>query len=229
VGDKEIKGITVKFNADGSAGGGVGGAVWSRQTPATPGGFPYGGIEWLTGVVTASEGGQTSIYTAGLGQVAFSADLGRFVTKLDESGNILWSLSDTTTIVYPPPGTTSEFWFTRTTGLAATEDSLYVASRNETSGVVHPDLKKYDEDGNLLWSRTSGASGEYRGATSAGGNVYTVGQTNPEGANPDFLIESWDGAGNLLWSQTYAYSLTQDTLRGCTKTPLYVWNRLECQ
>ncbi len=100
VGSKEIKGITLKFNADGSAGGGVGGAVWSRQTPAAPGGFPYGGIEWLTGVVAASEGGQTRLYTAGLGQPGFSGDLGRFITKLDDSGNILWSRTDTTTIVH---------------------------------------------------------------------------------------------------------------------------------
>ena len=64
VGDKERKGITVKFNADGSAGGGVGGAVWTRQTPAAPGGFAYGGIEWLTGVTTVSEGGQARIEVA---------------------------------------------------------------------------------------------------------------------------------------------------------------------
>ena len=38
VGGKEFKGISVKFNADGTPGSSVGGAVWSRQTPAPPGG-----------------------------------------------------------------------------------------------------------------------------------------------------------------------------------------------
>lgn len=91
VGDKEGKGVTVKFNSDGSAGSGAGSSVWTRQTPAAPGGFTYGGHEWLTGVTTASEGGLSRLYTAGLGQVGFSADLARFITKLDESVNILWS------------------------------------------------------------------------------------------------------------------------------------------
>ncbi len=213
VGDKEGKGVTVKFNADGSAGGGVGGAVWSRQTPAAPGGFPYGGHEWLTGVTTASEGGQTRLYTVGLGQPGFSADVGRFVTKLDESGNILWSRTDTTTITHPPAGTTSELWGTRTTGIAATGDSLYMASRKEAGG-VHPDLKKYDANGNLLWTRNSGVAGEYRAVASASGNVYAVGQTNPDTANPDFLIESWDDAGNLLWSKVYDRSSAEDILNG---------------
>jgi len=211
VGGKEGKGVTAKFNADGSAGGGTGGAVWSQQTPIAPGGFRYGGHEWLTSLTTVSESGQTMIYTAGLGQVAFSHDLGRFVTKLDDSGNILWSRSDTTTITSPPAGTLSESWFTRTTGIAATGDSLYVASRSETGG-LHPDLKKYDSNGNLLWTRTSAAAGEYRGATSAGGNVYAVGQTDPGAANSDFLIEGWGGAGNLLWSKTYDRSSTEDVL-----------------
>lgn len=214
VGDKEGKGVTVKFNADGSAGGGVGGSVWSRQTPAAPGGFAYGGHEWLTGVTTASEGGLTRLYTAGLGQTfgpgSMRGNLGRFVTKMDESGNILWSRSDTTTFVNAP---SSDLWFSRTTGIAATGDSLYMASRNETSG-VHPDLKKYDSNGNLLWSRSSVASGEYRAVTSAGGNVYAVGQTNPDTANPDFLIESWDGSGDLLWSRIYARSSAEDILNG---------------
>lgn len=213
VGGKEGKGITVKFNADGSPAGGAGGSAWSRQTPAAPGGFPYGGHEWLTGVTTAYEGGQTRLYTAGFGQVEFSARIGRFITKLDESGNILWSRSDATTIVSPPPGTTSELWFAHKTGLAATGTSLYVASRNETGG-VHPDLKKYDSSGNLLWTRSSVVSGEYRAVTSAGGNVYAVGQTNPNTANPDFLIESWDGSGNLLWSKIYARSPAADILHG---------------
>lgn len=210
VGSKEFKGITVLFNADGSMGGGVGGSVWARQTPGAPGGFPYGGFEFLTGVVTASEAGQSRIYAAGLGQPGFSGDLGRFVTKYDESGNILWTRSDTTTIVH---AASSTLWDTRTTGIAATGDSLYVASRSENSG-VHPDLKKYDPDGNLLWSRTSAAAGEYRSVTSADGKVYAVGQTNPDTANPDFLIESWDAAGNLLWSKTYGRNSAQDILNG---------------
>lgn len=203
VGGKEGKGVTVTFKADGSAGGGAGGALWSRQTPAAPGGFPYGGHEWLTAVTTASEGGNTRLYTVGIGErVGFTPEFGLFVTKLDDSGNILWSRNDfTPTNAHNTPS------------IAATDNGLYVASRNDTSG-VHPYLKRYDQNGNLLWSRTSAASGEYRAVTLAGANVYAVGQTNPETANPDFLIESWDGAGNLLWSKTYDRSSSEDILHG---------------
>ncbi|WP_300449491.1 PEP-CTERM sorting domain-containing protein [Accumulibacter sp.] len=203
VGGKEGKGVTVKFNADGSAGGGVGGAVWSRQTPAAPGGFPYGGHEWLTGVTTAFEGGQTRLYTAGVGErVGFTSEWGLFVTKLDDSGNILWSRND-----FSPTNAHNR------PSITAIDNGVYVASRNDTSG-IHPYLKKYNQDGNLVWSKTSAASGEYLGVASAGGNVYAVGQTNPETANPDFLIESWDGAGNLLWSKTYDRGSAEDILNG---------------
>lgn len=203
VGGKERKGITVKFNADGSAGSGVGGAVWSRQTPAAPGGFPYGGHEWLTSVATASEGGQSKIYAVGIGErFGFTQEWGLFVTKLDDSGNVLWSRNDLTpTNVNNMPSIT------------ATDNAVYVASRNDASG-IHPYLKGYDQNGSLLWSRTSVASGEYRAVTSAGGNVYAVGQTNPDTANADFLIESWDGSGNLLWSRTYDRGSAKDILNG---------------
>lgn len=203
VGDKEGKGVTVKFNADGSAGGGVGGAVWSRQTPAAPGGFPYGGHEWLTAVTEASESGQTRLYTAGIGErFGFTSEWGLFVTKLDDSGNILWSGND-----FAPTNAHN------TPSIITTDNGVYVASRNDTSG-IHPYLKRYDQDGNLVWSRTSAASGEYLGVASAGGKVYAVGQTNPETANPDFLIESWDDAGNLLWSKVYDRSSAEDILNG---------------
>lgn len=205
VGDKEGKGITVNFNPNGSAGGGVGGAVWSQQTPAAPGGFSYGGHEWLTGVTTATQGGQTMLYAAGIGErVGFTSKFGIFVTKLDDSGNVLWSRNDSTPSIYSQANAPA---------IVATEDSVYVASRNDTSA-VHPYLKKYDLNGNLIWTRTSVAPGEYRGVTSAGGNVYAVGEINPGTANSDFLVESWDGAGNLLWSKTYDRISAEDILNG---------------
>jgi len=214
VGGKEGKGTTVKFNSDGSDAGGPGGAAWTRQTPGAPGAFAYGGIEFLTGVTTAPESGQTRIYVAGLGQTfgpgSLRGNLGRFVAKLDDSGNILWSRSDATTFVNAPG---SELWGTRTTGIVATGDYLFMASRKEDGG-VHPDLKKYDSNGSLLWTRNSGASGEYRAVTSANGTVYAVGQTDPDSANTDFLIESWDGSGNLLWSKSYDRNSAEDTLHG---------------
>lgn len=205
VGDKENKGITVRFNADGAAGLGVAGAVWSRQTPAPPGGFPYGGGEWLTGLSTANESGQTYLYAVGVGErTGFTANYGTFLTKLDESGNIFWSRNDFTFTNY-----------TNRAAVAATGSGVVVATRSDNSG-QHPYLKFYDVSGNLIWSRTSGISGEYLGIATASNKIFAVGKSVVTATDSDFLLESWDSAGNLLWSKTYDRNSAEDILNGVT-------------
>lgn len=203
VGDKEAKGIAVRFNADGSAGGSIAGSVWASQTPSAPGGFPYGGGERLSGVTTAKEGGQNYLYAVGIGErVGFTANYGTFLSKLDETGNVLWSTNDFTFTNY-----NSE------PAVSATGTTVFLAARNDNSG-EHPYLKSYDNGGNLQWARTSSVTGEYLGVTTGAGSVFAVGRVPVSSGNTDFLIESWDLAGNLLWTKIYDRNGGEDMLDG---------------
>jgi len=203
VGDKEGKGISVKFNTDGTASGGIAGAVWSRQTPTAPGGFPYGGHEWLTGITAAKEGSQNYLYTAGIGErTGFTSNFGTFLSKLDESGNVLWTKND--------------FTFSNASNqpaVASTGANVYMATRSDNAG-EHPYLKSYDTNGNLLWAKTSPITGEYLGVTTANNQIFAVGQAPISFSNTDLLFESWDSVGNQLWSKTYDRNSAEDTLNG---------------
>jgi hypothetical protein len=202
VGSKEAKGITVRFNLDGSAGTGFAGSVWDRQTPPAPGGFPYGGYEYLTGIGTAVQGGQTFVFSTGFGEVqGFSGWTGSFVDKLDEAGNRLWTRSDSTRGNWLPAA------------VAASNDAVYVATSLGNSA-ISPYIRKYDAAGTLLWSRTSSTAGAYRGVTLSGATVVAVGQASLSGGASDFLIEAWDSAGNRLWSHAYDTGGAAETLDG---------------
>ncbi|WP_295435270.1 kelch repeat-containing protein [uncultured Thiodictyon sp.] len=203
VGGKEAKGITVRFNLDGSAGAGYGGNVWERQTPPAPGGFSYGGYEFLTGITSATQAGQAFVFSVGFGQVSGCDCWGSFVDKFDEAGNRLWTRSDSTTATYT----------LLRSSVAASADAVYVAT-SRGNPATKPYIRKYDAAGTLQWTRTSTASGSYRGVTLSGTTVIAVGQAPLSAGATDFLIEAWDSAGNPLWSRTYDAGGTTETLDG---------------
>ncbi len=127
---------------------------------------------------------------------------GTFLSKLDESGNVLWSRNDFTFTNYNSEA-----------AIAATGTNVFLAARSDNSG-EHPYLKSYDNSGNLQWARTSLVTGEYLGVATAGSQVFAVGQVPVSPGNTDFLIESWDLAGNLLWTKRYDRNLAEDLLDG---------------
>jgi hypothetical protein len=196
VGDKEPKGITVNFSPDGTT------TNWQSQTPAAPGAFPYGGYESLKGNSIATENGQTYIYATGTAQSGWSNGGRLFLSKLDASGNVQWTVTDAANNAYS--------FGARVVTLGGAE---YVAGGNSDSGVIQAYLKKYDSNGTLVWAQTS-VAGQFNGLTPdpSGSYVYTVGQTG--GSNADFLIQKWDLNGNVVWSRTYDRSGAEDILNG---------------
>ena len=87
--------------------------------------------------------------------------------------------------------------------------NVYAAGATSSFGAGGNDLLllKYDSQGNLLWRRTWGGSGD-EGASGVGldsaGNVYVVGSTDSFGAGwYDALILKFDASGNLIWSRTW--------------------------
>jgi N-acetylneuraminic acid mutarotase len=204
-GGKENKGITVKFPLTGATGGGFGGALWDRQTPAAPGALPYGGSEALWASLLTVEGGGTFAYVTGSGQ-ANGANGGRlFVSKLDASGTVIWTRNDSANMI------NNAYSIGR--GLAALNGNIYVSGFNSDSG-NKAYLRKYDANGNLLWSRTT-TTGSYIGVTALGSAIFAVGQVG-SGVAANFLVDKWDEAGNLVWSQQYDRNGAEDFLYAVT-------------
>ena len=202
VGGKEQKAITVKFPLTGATGGGFGGSIWDRQTPAAPGAFAYGGFEYFFASLVTVESGNTFVYATGAGQIN-GVTRRLFVSKLDTNGVVLWTRDDSATTV----GSYSDG-----RGLAALNGNIYVAGRNDGAGANQGHLRKYDASGNLIWSR-SAAAGSYMGVTALGASIFTVGQAG-SGASANFLVEKWDEAGNRAWSQQYDRNSAEDILTG---------------
>ncbi|MFN0056272.1 MAG: Ig-like domain-containing protein, partial [Planctomycetales bacterium] len=196
VGDKEGKGITVDFPADG------GNSRWERQTPAAPGAFTYGGWETLYDSAVAVEGGETYIYVSGQAQSGFSNGGRLFLSKLNAAGNVLWTRTDPA----GNPGSDGR-------RVVAQGGYIYVAGSTSDSGTQKAYIKKYDPSGALVWAKTS-AAGAFHGLTvdAANGSLYAVGQTS--GTNADFLAEKWDLAGNIVWSKSYDRVAATDILNG---------------
>ncbi len=204
-GGKENKGITVKFPLTGATGGGFGGAIWDRQTPAAPGALAYGGSEALWASLLNVEGGSTFAYVTGSGQ-ANGANGGRlFVSKLDASGTVIWTRDDSASMA------NNAYSIGR--GLASLNGNIYVSGFNSDSG-NKAYLRKYDASGNLFWSRTT-TTGSYIGVTALGSVIFAVGQVG-SGATANFLIDKWDEAGNLVWSQQYDRNGAEDFLYAVT-------------
>jgi methionine-rich copper-binding protein CopC len=196
VGDKEPKGITVDFPVDG------GNSRWDRQTPAAPGAFTYGGHEVAYDVAVSVENGQTFIYVSGQAQSGFSNSGRMFLSKLNSTGNVVWTRTDSVGI---PPSTGRR--------IVAQGGFIYVAGFNSDSGNQQAYMKKYDPNGALVWAKVS-ALGVFNGMTvdAVNGSIYAVGQTS--GTNADFLAEKWDLAGNITWSKTYDRNSAEDILNG---------------
>jgi len=201
VGGKENKGITVKFPLNGATGGGFAGATWDHQTPAAPGAFTYGGSEDLWASLLTVESSSTYAYVTGSGQQN-GANGGRlFISKLDASGTILWTRDDSASMI------NNAYSIGR--GLVALNGNIYVAGFNSDSG-NKAYLRKYDSNGNVIWSRTT-TTGQYLGVTTLGSSIFAVGEVG-SGVTGNFLIDKWDEAGNLIWSQQYDRNNAEDLL-----------------
>lgn len=131
-----------------------------------------------------------------------SADV--FLRKYDSQGNALWDRQF---------GTAGE---DQAAGVAADAfGNVYIGALLTLNppGDTHGGLRKYDPQGNLLWSRVFGTPAAHDQLVGIGtdslGNVYIAGLT--EGAFPgytnaggrDAFIRKYDAAGNELWTRQF--------------------------
>jgi autotransporter-associated beta strand protein len=179
-----------------------------------------GDIEWLSqfgGTLPVDESAQAvaadgNLYVVGEtggtlpGQSSAGGLADAFVRKYDAAGNELWTRqfgsSDSDAAV----------------GVAVSASGVYVVAQTHgtlpgqaSAGDWDVFVRKYDADGNELWSRQFGSAGEddaFAVAADATG-VYVAGDTN--GALPgqgnagrfDAFVRKFDAAGNELWTRQF--------------------------
>ena len=184
---------------------GQGNEVWTRQfgtqseDHATGVGVDGAGNLYVVGLTRGALPGQTS-----LGDVGYDA----YLRKYDSGGNELWTRqfgtpqSDHASDVAVDGGGNVYV-------VGITFDDSLSGQADLGEGDVY--LRKYDSDGNKLWTRQSGsrdldmANGV---AIDGAGNVYVVGEQGgipgrPGVGESDAYLRKHDGDGNELWTRQF--------------------------
>jgi hypothetical protein len=206
VGDKEQKGLVLKYPFTGATGGGYDGDIWDRQTPAPPGAYSYGGGENLIALTLAAESGTNYIYTTGNGQPGFYVNGAFTLSKLGEDSTVLWTQTQAT------PGTDNSAG----ESIVTLNNNVYVGGfYASASQLQYPVLWKYSSSGSFVWERTDSSPAAYNGITTISNYIYVVGGNGIGGdtwygGGPNlsaFLVEKWDQNGNQIWTRTYTNSV----------------------
>jgi uncharacterized protein (TIGR03437 family) len=131
------------------------------------------------------------------GQTSFSPNLqDAFIRKYDRDGSELWTQQFGTSGV-------DEAW-----GVAANETGVYLVG-NSSSFISGPGgeglfVRRYDADGNILWTRQFGIRGDVGGTIVLDSSAVYVGE-NVAGTS---IIRKFDLGGNLLWTREAFSSYT---------------------
>ncbi len=152
--------------------------------------------------VDAAGNAYISGYTTGEVGGTYAGDWDAFVTKVDASGNELWSKNVGT-------ATTDQSYSVATdaAGNAYISGFTYGDLGGSNAGDWDAFLTKVDASGNTLWSRQIGVWGNDQShsvTTDASGNVYISGHTYDDLAGPsagayDAFLTKFDTSGNELW------------------------------
>ncbi len=201
-----------KYDVDGNV-------VWTRQ-------FGSAEFDIVAGVAATPAG----IYVAGYAESVLpgesSAGAGdAFVRKYDVDGNVVWTRQF---------GSASEDF---ASGVAATSGGIYVAG--DTRGVLPGEssagaedafVRKYDIDGNVVWTRQFGRR-SYDSATgvrASPAGIYVAGYTSrtlpgqTSAGYRDAFVRRYDAVGNIVWTRQFG-SAGSDTAHAVTATPTGIY------
>lgn len=206
VGDKEHKSVLVKFPFTGATGAATGGAEWV----AKPIFFTYRGNESFLAVTFGADRGGAAhyVYAAGYGQ-ANGINNTAVLAQYDGAGTLRWSRV---------LGNTG--WFMSSFGSAVTTLNGYVYVAGMThypytdATAMRITLWKYDDAGNLIWTKSAPGTSfipGWRGAMaltatrryqSTAGDLYVAGTVKYPNSH-DVVVLKYDEGGNLLWRTTW--------------------------
>jgi hypothetical protein len=176
---------------------------------------PYG-VAWSRQLGTSVDDQGWSVAVSGAGNVYISGqtygNLGgtnagsndAFVTKCDGTGNPLWSRQ-----VGTAAGDYSNSVAVDKSGNAYLCGSTYGSLGGTNAGAWDAFVTKYDNDGNRVWSRQLGSSGNDFGksvAVDASGNVFIRGSADgtlpaPSTGTGQAFLAKYNSSGSLLWSR----------------------------
>lgn len=155
-----------------------------------------GGNDEIRGLISDGMG---NVYATGYESAAESADA--WVRKYDALGNALW------TQTYDGPNHATDVYDAATIDA---DGNIVVAGYHNTPDEGYDVLlRKYDPDGNVLWTRSS--SGENGGTDliwdiepSPAGHLYVAGYAaGPAGEGSNAWLAKYDADGNELWDRSY--------------------------
>lgn len=190
-----IDALLAKYDADG-------GLIWTRL-------FGTSGPDDARAI--ALDG--SSVYVVGATSLPDQATVGfdAYLSKFSTNGTEAWTRYF---------GSSSDDF---AEGIATDGSGLYVVGRtggllpdqNSAGGVADAFIRKYDSDGNLLWTRQFGSRGydDARGVAVDWSGVYVVGSA--EAALPgqvrlgttSAFIRKYDAEGNEVWTQQFGSRL----------------------
>ncbi|MDQ3956618.1 MAG: hypothetical protein M3285_13855, partial [Actinomycetota bacterium] len=200
--------------------GPIGDVVWTRQ-------FGSPSQDFARAVAATPSGIYVAGFTRGVlpGQSS-AGDDDAFVRKYDVDGNVVW---------------TRQFGsaeFDIVAGVAATPAGIYVAGYAESvlpgessAGAGDAFVRKYDVDGNVVWTRQFGSASEdfASGVAATSGGIYVAGDTrgvlpgeSSAGAE-DAFVRKYDIDGNVVWTRQFGSADWEEVHAvAATSTGIYV-------
>ncbi len=177
--------------------------LWTRQFGSSQGG------DRVTDVVVDT----TGVYVAGWAGGAFPGEtyaggIDAFLRKYDADGNVLWTRQFGT----PEGDLTYDTIAVDGTGVYVAGVTYGTFPGETNAGDWDAFLRKYDADGNVLWTREFGTPGSettWSLAVDTTG-VYVAGYTDGTfpgetyaGGDADAFLRKYDGDGNVLWTRQF--------------------------
>jgi len=174
-----------------------GNVLWTRQ-------FGTAESDTATALAADASGVYVAGHTAGALQGTNLGSTDAFVRKYDATGNEVWTRQF---------GTANP---DEALGAAVDATGFYVGGKTagalpgQTSGSLGQDdafLRKYDFNGNEVWTRQFGTSSGDRGQAVAGdaSGVYIAGETGGPlvslAAGTDAFVRKYDSTGNVVWTR----------------------------
>ena len=195
----------VKYDASGNV-------IWAKRAGSGTNGDDGKGIavDVVTGniFITGYFGGTAnfdalSITSAGNNDI--------FIAKYDANGNAIW-------VKQAGDAPTIDEWG-NSISVDASSNCYVTGQIGNGAGDLNVFISKYDNSGNMLWTKTSGGTSQDEGngiSVSTNGNSYTTGYfrsptitfgsttltSSSAGAHPNIFVVKYDGSGNFLWAKS---------------------------